>query len=126
MSDVNVSVIGGRLTRMPELRTTPSGVAVCDLTIASNRYRKRKSAEGFDTYTAYVRVTLWDDMAERFAKQLKTGDGVLVTGQLVDDNFEKDGQKTSGRLKIDNVSQLNVVTKAKPKAEGDAPEAPEA
>ncbi len=126
MSDVNLSIVQGRLTRMPELRKTNSGVSVCDVQLASNRYVKRKDKEKeYDQFTTFVRVTLWNQMAERYAEQLKTGDQVIITGQLVDDNYEKDGQKTSGRLKIDNVSQVSIVARAKEKTEKESTEPPE-
>lgn len=114
MSDVNIVLFQGRLTQNPELRHTPSGVAVTDLSIANNRYVKRKQGEGYDTYTTFAKVTLWNKMAERFAAQLQKGDMVFVEGQLVDDSYEdKNGQKHNGRLKIDNVTRLNPLVKAK-------------
>lgn len=97
MSDVNRVLISGRLTRDPELRKTPSGTSVLDLGLASNRYSKDKRQ-----FTTFPRVTLWDKQAEWAAENLRTGDTVFVEGQLVDDNFKRDGQMTSGRLKIDN------------------------
>ena len=103
MSDVNVVIISGRLTRDPQTRTTPSGVTVCDLGIASNRYSSNK-----EQFTTFVRVTLWKKQAEWAGEFLHVGDTIQVQGQLFDDNFEKDGQKTSGRLKIDN-ARVNLL-----------------
>ncbi len=113
MSMVNVTLIQGRLTRKPELRTTGSGVEVADFNIANNQYRKRKNAEGFDETTVFVKVTVWNQAAKRYAEKLDKGDMVLVEGQLFDDNFEKEGQKTSGRIKIDNVTNITLLSKAK-------------
>lgn len=115
MSDINMVIFQGRLTRKPELRTTPSGVSVTDLSVASNRQVPKKGVEGeFNEFTTFAKVTLWNKMAERYAQRLNTGDMIIVQGRLVDDNFEKDGNKTSGRLKIDQVSQVNVVPKRTP------------
>ena len=127
MSDVNLVILQGRLTRTPETRKTSSGVNVTDLSVASNRYRKQVTGDGFDKDTTFTKVTLWNQMAERYAAQLKQGDMVMVTGQLVDDSYEKDGVKHNGRLKVDNVSQLNVLAKAKLKTEttGESAETPE-
>lgn len=132
MSDVNVSMIQGRLTRNPELRTTGSGVAVADISIASNRFRRKKGApadaKGDDAYekdTTFIKVTLWNQMAERYAKQLKKGDMVLVQGQLVDDSYEdKEGTQHNGRLKLDNVSQVSVLAHAKTTTETSTPSTP--
>lgn len=103
-SDVNRWQGTGRLTRNPELRKTPSGVAVCDLSMACNRY----SSEG-KQFTTYARVTVWNKQAEFLGDPengLKVGDFVYVEGPLVDDNFETTkgdaSTRTSGRLKVDN------------------------
>lgn len=104
-SDVNRVTWTGRLTRNPELRRTPSGVAVCDIWIANNRY----SSEG-KQFTAYSRATCWNKQAEFLGgdKGGKTGDLVFVEGVLVDDNFETEKgnpeSMTKGRLKIDNAN----------------------
>lgn len=105
-SDRNLWIGQGRLTRNPEVRQTPSGVAVCDLSLACNRY----SQEG-KQFTTFVRVTVWNKQAEYFGdpeKGLKVGDFIDVHGALVDDNFEitkgDPNSRTSGRLKIDNAS----------------------
>lgn len=116
MSDVNVICLSGRLTRNPELRRTPSGVAVCDLGIASNRYSKDKRQ-----FTTYTRITVWDKQAEWAGENLQTGDAIFVQGQLVDDNFEKDGVQTSGRLKIDN-ARVNLMRKKTVQEDGDEPD----
>lgn len=106
MYDVNEVFLTGRLTRNPELRKTPSGVSVCDLSLASNRYSGKDADGKARQFTTFTKVTLWDDKAEYFSERLHTGDLVMVRGRLVDDNFEKDmgnGQtlKTGGRLKIE-------------------------
>ena len=95
MRDINTVVISGRITQEISLRTTPSGLSVCDVDVASNRFGKNK-----EQITTFTRTTLWDKQAEWAAENLSVGDTVVVQGQLEDNNFEKDGQKTSGRLKI--------------------------
>lgn len=107
MSDVNVVILSGRVTREPNLRTTPSGVSVCDIGIASNRFKADKSQ-----LTTFARITLWNKQAEWAGTALSVGDEILVNGQLVDDNFVKDGQKTAGRLKIDNARVKLIRKKA--------------
>lgn len=97
--DFNNVQISGRLTRPPEIRETPSGLAVCDLTLASNQYIKGEQI------SVYPKVTIWNKQAKYYAS-LHTGDHLLVQGQLVDDNLiikDKEGipRRTSGRLKID-------------------------
>lgn len=123
MSDVNYVVLSGRVTREPTLRTTPSGVSVCDVGMASNRY-----ASDNRQFTTFARITLWKKQAEWAGEKLGVGDEILVQGQLVDDNFEKDGNMTTGRLKIDN-ARVKLLAKARPKTEEQSdepsPEVPE-
>jgi single-strand DNA-binding protein len=97
MSDVNFATVSGRLTRKPELRKTPSGVAVTDITIANNVFSK-----GNKEQTTYFRCTVWNKSAE-FAAGLDKGDHVMIQSQMVDDNYTpKNAEKpTSGRLKLD-------------------------
>ena len=125
MSDMNQVWLSGRLTRAPELRRTPEGVAVCDFSIASNRYSKRVDATGKNQQlTTFSKVTVWNKAAEVLATKLATGDTVQVLGYLVDDNFEqKDGSgKTSGRLKI-KASQVTLMNKSSKDQEDSVSEA---
>ena len=122
-SNVNQVILTGRLTKNPEVRTTPSGIYVCDFTIAVNRYGNNNVQ-----YTEYPRCTCWNKTAE-FAgdpeKGLKTGDLVLVRGRLADDNFETTkgdpSTMTRGRLKVDQCS-VDVLARSQPKTDEPIPE----
>ena len=72
---MNKIILIGNLTRDPELRTTQSGVNVCDFTLAVNRKGK---AEGVD----YFRVTCWRGLADIAGKYLAKGKKVSVVGQV--------------------------------------------
>jgi len=117
MGDTNRVILKGRLTRNPELRRTPSGTAVCDFTLASNRYVNGEQRP------TYARCTCWNKTAEWLAgeKGARTGDALYVEGILVNDDFEltkgDPSTKTSGRYKIDNCT-VEVVTR-KQVVEGD-------
>jgi single-strand DNA-binding protein len=71
MSFVKVQ-ISGNLTRKPELRFTPTGQAVCDFTIASNRRYTTSGGEKREE-TTFIRVTTWGKLAENCAKYLDKG-----------------------------------------------------
>ena len=71
---MNKIFIIGNLVRDPELRTTPSGVAVCTFTIAVNG---RKPED-----TQFFRITTWRQMAENCNRFLAKGRKVGVTGTL--------------------------------------------
>ena len=106
MNDVNNCTVSGRLIKQPEIRTTPAGTAVCDLYIATNKYKKIKGIK--QQFTTIVPVTLWNKTAEHWGTKLNMSDHIFVTGELVDDNFESLDQegnlkyRTTGRLKMDN------------------------
>ena len=83
----------GNLTADPELRFTKSGDAVATLRLATNR--NRKTDAGWETtHTTYLSVKLWRQDAEAAAEHLRKGDRVVVSGELLIEEWEgKDGGK---------------------------------
>ena len=95
MISTNVVVLAGHLTRMPELRHTPSGVAVCDLRIAVNDTYRSRSGEKIES-ALFAGVSVWDRQAESCAQYLSKGAPVLVEGRLKLDQWKtEDGQHRS-------------------------------
>lgn len=94
MSDLNKVFLLGNLTRDPELRYTPGGMAVCNLGLAVNREwsdkEKQKQKE-----TTFLTVVVWGKAGEACGTHLKKGRPVLVEGRLQSRSWEKDGQKRS-------------------------------
>lgn len=89
--NVNVVHIAGRLTVKPELKALPSGMQICNLSIATNHVytkdgEKKESVE-------YHNVLLFGKQAENTAKYLDKGDGAYVSGRLQTRSYEKDGVK---------------------------------
>ena len=71
----------GRLTRDPEMRYTPDGVAVCSFNMADNN--KWTGADGTEHEdTTWIRVTVWRKQAENAAKYLAKGRQVYIEGRL--------------------------------------------
>lgn len=77
----NKIIIVGNLGRDPELRYTPQGTAVCDISLATNERKRDKSGEYQDA-TTWFRVTLWRNQAENASKYLKKGSPVYIEGRL--------------------------------------------
>ena len=75
---MNKLTIIGNLTRDPELRTTTSGISVCDFTMAVNRKKKVEGQPEAD----YFRVTAWREQGENCKKYLQKGRKVCVIGQV--------------------------------------------
>ncbi len=96
---LNRVFLAGNLTRDPELRYTPSGMAVADLGLAINESFKSSDGQRQDR-AIFVDVTVWDRMAENCCEYLSKGRPVLVEGRLQMDTWEtNDGQKRS-KLKV--------------------------
>lgn len=94
LNSVNIM---GNLTRDPELRYTPSGKAVCNMSIANNRIYTKGGEKV--TEVSYFDVEVWGQIAENCSKYLSKGDGIIVEGRLRQDRWEKEG-KTQSRVRI--------------------------
>lgn len=81
----NVSLIG-RLTKDPELRYTPSGVAVARFTLAVNRTFKKEGEQQAD----FINVVTWRKTAENTANFLRKGSLAGVVGRIQTGSY--DGQ----------------------------------
>jgi single-strand DNA-binding protein len=92
---INKVLLSGRLTRDPELRYTPSGVAVMTFSLALNRRYKDQSGEWKDE-VSFVNVVAWQRQAELASEYLKKGSAVFVEGRLQSRSWEtSEGQKRS-------------------------------
>lgn len=88
---MNHIVLIGRLTRDPELRYTPNGVAVANFDLAVDRPTTNQQGE---RQTDFIRIVAWQKQAELCANYLKKGRLVGVEGRLQIRSYEtQDGQK---------------------------------
>src|SRR3990172_402162 len=74
-------ILVGNLGRDPELRYTPSGMAVANLNIATNEMWTDKSGEKKER-TEWHRVVVWGKQAEVLNSYLSKGRQVYVEGSL--------------------------------------------
>ena len=81
-TNINRVVLTGNLTRDPELRNLPSGMAVCSMRIASNTRRKDQSTGEWVDKPNYFDVTVWGAQGENCAQYLAKGRPVAVDGRL--------------------------------------------
>ncbi len=99
--EINRVFIAGNLTRDPELRMTPSGTAVCDLGLASNRRYRRQGDEQMQEETCFVTVTVWGKSAENCNQYLSKGKQVVVEGRLKYDQWvDKESGKNRNKLTV--------------------------
>ena len=90
----NVTLIGN-LVDDPELRFTPSGVALAKIRMAVNRRWRGKDGE-WQEDTSFFTGTIWREQAESAAESLQKGARVIVTGRLEQRSWETDqGDKRS-------------------------------
>ena len=82
MANINRVVLVGNLTRDPELRHTPSGMAVCSLRLAVNTRRKDSSTGEWTEKPNYFDVTVWGNQGENCAQYLAKGRPVAIDGRL--------------------------------------------
>ncbi|MEJ2412888.1 MAG: single-stranded DNA-binding protein [Anaerolineales bacterium] len=74
-------IIAGNLGRDPEMRYLPSGQAVTDMSVATNRVYTDSNGQKV-TETSWFRVSVWGGMAETVNQYLRKGSKVLVEGYL--------------------------------------------
>ena len=88
----NIIVLSGRLTDDPELKSTNSGLSVCNFTVAND------VGYGDNKKTNFVNVTCWRGKAEFVCKHFKKGNMIGIEGQLqvrkYQDNDGKDRYST--------------------------------
>jgi single-strand DNA-binding protein len=104
---LNKCMIIGNLGRDPEMRYTPSGQAVTQFTVATNRNYRDQQGE-WQKETEWFRVVVWGQQAERAAENLRKGNKVYVEGRIQTRQWEdQSGQKRyTTELVANQVSSL--------------------
>ncbi|MCV66948.1 single-stranded DNA-binding protein [Listeria monocytogenes] len=88
---MNRVVLVGRLTKDPELRYTPAGVAVATFTLAVNRAFTNQNGE---READFIQCVVWRKPAENVANFLKKGSMAGVDGRIQTRNYEdNDGKR---------------------------------
>ena len=82
MASLNKVQIIGNLGRDPEVRYTPNGNAVCNVSVATTRQWKNKESGDKQEETEWHRVVFYDRLAEIAGEYLKKGRSVYVEGRL--------------------------------------------
>ncbi len=92
MASVNKVILIGNLGRDPEVRYTPSGSAVCNVTLATTRSWKSKESGEKMEETEWHRIVFYDRLAEIAGEYLKKGRSIYVEGRLKTRKWtDKDG-----------------------------------
>jgi single-strand DNA-binding protein len=104
MIELNKVFLAGRLTQDPELRYTPSGVAVTTLRMAVNTTFFPRDGEKKEE-VLYIDVVVWQKRAESCVEYLRKGSPLFIEGRLRSRRWEtQDGQKrTTIEVQADRV-----------------------
>ncbi|MDX3907872.1 MAG: single-stranded DNA-binding protein [Pigmentiphaga sp.] len=82
MASVNKVILVGNLGRDPEVRYTPDGAAICNVSIATTSTWKDKNSGERREETEWHRVVFYNRLAEIAGEYLKKGRSVYVEGRL--------------------------------------------
>ncbi|MEW6060929.1 MAG: single-stranded DNA-binding protein [Bacteroidota bacterium] len=89
---LNKVMLIGNLGKDPELKYTPSGVAVATFSVATSEQWKDQDGNTQER-TEWHNIVAWRKLAEIVGEYLKKGKKVYVEGKLQTRNYEKDGVK---------------------------------
>jgi single-strand DNA-binding protein len=115
MTSFNKVILMGNLTRDPEVRYTPNGIAVASFAIAVNR--KYKQGDETKEEVSYIDIVVFGKQAESCGQYINKGDSVLIDGRLQQRRWEtEEGQK---RSKVEVVAQsVNFMPKRSSSGQG--------
>jgi single-strand DNA-binding protein len=96
MASFNKVILVGNLTRDPELRYTPKGMAIAKVGLAVNRVWTNEAGEKKEEVT-FVDVDVFGRTAENLAQYMRKGSPILIEGRLRLDQWDdkQTGQKRS-------------------------------
>ena len=116
---MNKLTIIGNLTKDPELRTTASGINVCNMTVAVNRRRA-----GNDPETDFFGVSVWRGLGESCAKYLRKGAKVCVIGAVGVRTYQTNSGETRAVMEVnaDDVEFLSGRNENRQESPAPAPE----
>ena len=93
MSSFNKITIVGYLGRDPEIRYTPQGTAVCNVSVATTERRKNVAGD-YEDHTTWFRVTLWNRQAELANEYLAKGRQIYIEGRLRQEEYtDREGNR---------------------------------
>lgn len=105
--DLNKVMIIGRLTRDPEIRTTPNGANVAAFSVATGFSWTDQQGQKKEQ-TEFHNVVAWRKLADIIGQYLKKGSQVYIEGRLQTRNWEGQDGKKNYRTEIvaDNLIML--------------------
>jgi single-strand DNA-binding protein len=118
---VNKVILIGNLGKDPEVRYTPNGLAVANITIATSEVWKDKTSGENQERTEWHRVALYSRLAEITGEYLRKGSKVFIEGRLQTRKWQ---DKTTGQDRYTTeiiADTLEMLGKAGGGPQSDAP-----
>lgn len=109
---LNKVMLIGFLGKDPELKYTPSGVAVCSFSLATTESYKADDGNRVDK-TEWHNIVAWRKLAETCSDYLKKGSKVYIEGKITTESYEKDGGEKRYITKIVAQSLMFLDSKQK-------------
>jgi single-strand DNA-binding protein len=119
--NLNKVILGGRMTADPVLKVTPSGVQVCNFSIAVNR--RFAEEKGGEKAADFFNVTCWRQTAEFVSRYFRKASSICVVGSIQTRSWvDQTGQKKFG---VDIVADEAYFVDAKAEMPGAAMQNPQ-
>ncbi len=99
---MNIIILKGNLTRDPEVRYTPRGMAVCEFAMATNRRWHDDSGQMKEEVT-FHECRCWGKSGESIGQHFNKGKPILLHGRQAQEQWE---DKTTGKKRS---KTLNIV-----------------
>jgi single-strand DNA-binding protein len=123
VANYNKVILIGNLTRDPELRYTPKGLAIAKISLAVNRSWRDSATNELKEEVTFVDVDAFGKQAETLGQYMKKGSPLMVEGRLRLDTWD-DKQTNQKRSKLGVVLEGFQFLDSGRNRDGAAPEAP--
>lgn len=111
--NVNKVILVGRITNEPELKPIPTGVNVCNFSIATNEYYMKDNVR--QEKTEFHSIVVFGKQAENIAQYMSKGSEIYIEGKLQTRSWEDEATKK--KMYKTEIIALNTQFGAKPNTE---------
>ena len=110
MTNLNLAVLEGCITKDAELKKIQNGKSYCVFTLVVNR--DHKVGEEWAEQASFFNLSLWGTRAEKTFKYLKKGMRIAIQGYLEQSRWDDNGEKKSRiDIRITNLHFLSKISK---------------
>jgi single-strand DNA-binding protein len=100
MNNLNSILIEGNLVRDPEYKTVGSGMPLCNMSIAVNRWHRKADGGEPEQDVSYFDAAAWGKLAETCRTLGSKGRGLRVVGRLKQERWKEPDGKARSRVLI--------------------------